>query len=198
MLPFAGGIGETLNGLMLLSAIAALLYALLLPQPVSWRRTAAKTLSTALLALIAFHAGGPWLLVIALVLCVLGDFFLAHDGPKPFLAGLVSFLAAHLVYVALFATHDPQALSALPVVLLPFWAALTVITVCSLWAGFMASILVPALEREMKAPVVAYMLAILAMVVTAALWQPVLAVIGAIAFLASDDASYLKLRIHTR
>ena len=187
MLPFAGGIGETLNGLMLLSAIAALLYALLLPQPVSWRRTAAKTLSTALLALIAFHAGGPWLLVIALVLCVLGDFFLAHDGPKPFLAGLVSFLAAHLVYVALFATHDPQALSALPVVLLPFWAALTVITVCSLWAGFMASILVPALEREMKAPVVAYMLAILAMVVTAALWQPVLAVIGAIAFLASDS-----------
>ena len=187
MLPFAGGIGETLNGLMLLSAIAALLYALLLPQPVSWRRTAAKTLSTALLALLAFHAGGPWLLVIALVLCVLGDFFLAHDGPKPFLAGLVSFLAAHLVYVALFATHDPQALSALPVVLLPFWAALTVITVCSLWAGFMASILVPALEREMKAPVVAYMLAILAMVVTAALWQPVLAVIGAIAFLASDS-----------
>lgn len=187
MLPFPGGIGETLNGLLMLSAIGALLYALLLPQPVSWRRTVAKTASTVLLALIALHAGGPWLLVAALALSSLGDFFLAHDGPKPFLGGLASFLLAHLAYVALFATHDPQAGSALPVAILPRWGALTLIVLCSLWAGFMAIRLVPALEREMKGPVVAYMLAILAMAVTAALWQPVLAVIGATAFLASDS-----------
>ncbi|MCB1382434.1 MAG: lysoplasmalogenase [Notoacmeibacter sp.] len=187
MLPFPGPVTATENGLLLISGIAALVYLFLLEAPVSWRRTVAKTLSTALLALVAFHAGGPWLLVAALGLSALGDFCLAHDGPKAFLGGLAAFLLAHLTYVALFLTHDTQAASALPVALLTGPMAAAVAALAGLFAVFMAIRLMPVLPPDMKLPVALYMAAIFAMAATAAFFQPVLAVLGAIAFMASDS-----------
>ncbi|TIS81761.1 MAG: lysoplasmalogenase, partial [Mesorhizobium sp.] len=65
-------------------------------------RSAAKTLAVALLAALAVMQGSPPLLVAALALSAAGDAFLSQDGEKAFLAGLASFLAAHVAYVALF------------------------------------------------------------------------------------------------
>ena len=88
MMPFPGGLSAPANGLVLFSAIAAILYGLMLYRPVSWRRTAAKTLAVFLLALAAWERDGPLLLVAALLLGALGDAFLAHDGERAFLGGL--------------------------------------------------------------------------------------------------------------
>ncbi|PHP65535.1 lysoplasmalogenase [Zhengella mangrovi] len=187
LLPFPGGIHETGNGLLLLSAIAAVLYALMLGQPVSWRRTASKTLSTALLALIASHAGGPWALAAGLALSALGDFFLAHHDDRSFMAGLASFLAAHLVFVWLFATHDPAAASALPVVMLPAAAAYALIALAAGWTLFLGARLMPALDGGMRVPVAIYIAAIVAMAATAFLFQPLGVVAGALLFVASDS-----------
>ncbi len=66
-------------------------------------RSAVKTLAVALLAVLAFVENGPLLLVRragARARC--GDAFLSRDGDRAFLAGLASFLVAHLVYIALF------------------------------------------------------------------------------------------------
>ena len=186
-LPFPGPVTATENGLLLISLVAAVVYLAMLQAPVSWRRTIAKTVSTALLALIAFHAGGPWLLVLALALSALGDFFLAHDGSQPFLGGLASFLLAHVAYVALFVTHDPQAAHALPVTMLSLPMAIVATGLAALLAVFMAIRLMPVLPGEMKAPVGLYMAAIFAMAATAAFFQPVLAFAGAAAFMASDS-----------
>lgn len=187
LLPWPGGLAETGNGLLLLSAVAAVLYAVLLPQPVSWRRTAAKTLSTGLLALIAFHTGGPWLLVAGLALSALGDFFLAHHDDRSFMAGLGAFLVAHLAFVALFAMHDPAAASALPVTVLPRAAALVLSVATAGWALFLASRLMPVLDKPMRAPVAVYVAAIVAMAATAFLFQPLGVVAGALLFVASDS-----------
>lgn len=73
-------------------------------RPCSLRKSVTKTTSTALLALAAGLAGGPVLLVLALALGALGDLLLSRDGERAFLAGLVAFAAAHILYVALFVT----------------------------------------------------------------------------------------------
>src|SRR5690606_24910031 len=102
MMPFPGGIEGTENGILLLSIAAALLYLPVLGRPPSLRRTAVKAGSVALLAALAFEAGGPLLLVAALALSALGDAALAQEKDRFFLAGLVSFLLAHIAYVVLF------------------------------------------------------------------------------------------------
>lgn len=187
LLPWPGGLAETANGLLLLSAVAAALYALLLPQPVSWRRTAVKTLSTGLLALIALHVGGPWLLVAGLALSALGDFFLAHHDDRSFMAGLGAFLTAHLVFVALFVLNDPAAGSALPVTVLPLSVALVLVLATAGWALFLAWRLMPAVKKPMRGPVAVYVAAIVAMAAAAFLFQSPGVVAGALLFVASDS-----------
>jgi uncharacterized membrane protein YhhN len=59
-----------------------------------------KTLPLATMALFA-AAFGNWPLATALVLSAIGDFFLSREDEK-FTIGLVSFLAAHLLYIWLF------------------------------------------------------------------------------------------------
>lgn len=71
-------------------------------------RAAAKTIAVTLLAATALLSGQPVLLVLALALSALGDFFLAYEGEHNFFAGLVSFLLAHIAYCTLFfAGQDP-------------------------------------------------------------------------------------------
>lgn len=70
-------------------------------------RALLKTLPVALFALIACLSGSSGLLVLAFVLSAFGDFALARtngteDRPAWFLAGLTSFLLAHVVFVAEF------------------------------------------------------------------------------------------------
>lgn len=102
MMPFAGGIEANANATLLFSFAAAVIYAFALDMPPRLARSAAKTLAVAFLAVLAAMQGGPVLLVAALALSAAGDAFLSRDGEKAFLAGLASFLAAHVAYVVLF------------------------------------------------------------------------------------------------
>ena len=161
---------------MLISITAASAYLLFyVRRPPSLNRTVIKTLAIAALAALAVIMDGPWLLVAALALSALGDLFISRDGEAAFLAGLGSFLCAHIAYVALF---WGVAGGASPI----FAIAFGVYAVCMLrW-------LWPHLA-EMKAPVCAYIAVIYAMGVVAAgapvaLW-PVIA--GAALFVISDS-----------
>jgi uncharacterized membrane protein YhhN len=180
-MPFPGGLTETANGLVLLSVLAAILYGYMAQWPASWRRTAVKTLSIALLGVLARSTGGPLLLALALMASASGDAALAAEEDRWFLPGLVAFLIAHLIYIALFATGSQgiAILAAEP--LRGLWAVLIVIA-----AGALLAKLVPAVPAAMRAPVVVYALAIAAMGVMAVTVPGYGVAIGATLFIASD------------
>ncbi len=180
-MPFPGGMTALPNGTLLFSVAAAFAYLLIVTWPPSPRRTAVKTLSTALLALLAFLQGGPALLVAALALGALGDAFLAHDGDWAFLGGLTSFLAAHLAYVALFWMAG-DGIAGLTQQVWPIAAALVLIG----FSGFMASRLILAVENTLRAPVAIYIAAILLMGLTALTLDRPLVILGAAMFIISD------------
>ena len=181
MMPFAGGLESLPNGTLILSAVAAILYLAMLRRALSWRRTMVKTASTALLALLVLIEGGPLLLVAALALSAAGDALLAHEGERPFLGGLAGFLAAHLVYVALFMTTS----AGVAIFVTEIWrAALALLALAG--AAVMLRLLWPGVGSALRMPVAAYVAAIVAMV-SSALTVPSLAVaIGAMLFMASD------------
>jgi uncharacterized membrane protein YhhN len=99
---FEYGLTSTPLGSLLFSAVAALVYLFMVNRQVSLRRTAVKTLSIALLAILSLTVGGPLLLTAALVACAAGDALLAQDDERMFLTGLVAFLIGHVLYIALF------------------------------------------------------------------------------------------------
>jgi uncharacterized membrane protein YhhN len=101
-MPFAGGIEGTSNATLILSVAAAVIYGLIVNMGPTPRRTAVKALAVALLAVLTFVENGPVLLFGALVLSACGDALLSRQGERMFIAGLASFLAAHLFYIALF------------------------------------------------------------------------------------------------
>lgn len=102
-----GTLGVVGTALSALSALGFVVYLFMLGQPSSLTRTIAKTVAVGALAGLALHAGGPLLLVLALILSALGDAFLAHEGDVAFLGGLASFLAAHIAYAVLFLSTGP-------------------------------------------------------------------------------------------
>ena len=167
-------------GLVLASLAAALVYGLMLVgRPSSLMRTLVKTAAVGLLALMAYAVGGPWLLIAALALSALGDAFMAD--PDRFLPpGLVSFLLAHVLYVVLFARTGDAALAAEPARAAAIAATVVVALLLLRW-------LWPGLGK-MRPAVIAYVLAIGAMVTTsfllpAAMWP---AMVGAVLFMGSD------------
>ena len=169
---------------MALSGLLAFGYLLLVTKPPSLLRTLVKTASIGVLAGLAAFTGGPILLVAALTLSALGDAFLAHDGDGPFMAGLGSFLAAHVAYVALFAGLGDSlggGFSALPV-----WPAVAMV-------AFALAVGAALVRRAgaLAVPVAVYVCAILSMGL-AALTLPLqgwgaLVLAGALAFMASDS-----------
>lgn len=164
---------------MLISVTAAAAYLLFyVGRPASLNRTVIKTLAIAALAALAVIMDGPWLLVAALALSALGDLFISRDGEAAFLAGLGSFLLAHVAYVALFWGVIGGAGSLSPIIAGVF----------AIYALSMLRWLWPHLAG-MKAPVCAYIAVIFAMGVTAAaapapLW-PI--IVGAALFVVSDS-----------
>ncbi|MEO3389295.1 lysoplasmalogenase [Mesorhizobium sp. CAU 1741] len=180
-MPFPGGIESLSNGTLLFSAVAAFFYLLMQARAPSWRRTAMKAGSIGLLALLVAIEGGPFLLVAALVLSAIGDAFLAQEDDRAFLAGLASFLAAHIVYVTLFllAGGGVEILMAQP------WrVGLPLIAVAA--AIPLTVRLLPAVGSSLRLPVTAYVTAILAMMLAAATVSAPLVMVGAALFLASD------------
>lgn len=182
MTPFPGGIESLANGTLILSAAAALLYLPLQGREPSLRRTLVKTGSTALLALLAWMEGGPALLVAALALSAAGDAFLAQDGEKAFLAGLASFLAAHIAYVPLFLSAGDR----LEILADEPWRiALAALAIAG--AAVLMRRLLPAAGPGMRVPVALYAAAILAMLLAAATVPSPVIVAGAALFVVSDS-----------
>jgi len=145
-----------------------------------------KPLTMVLIILIAFetkHAVSSfykYAILGGLLFSLAGDIFLMLPTDR-FIAGLVSFLLAHLFYIAAFTfagTHAPNFLYAIPFLV---------------YGAVMLRVLLPGLA-SMKAPVIVYMLVIIVMA-----WQAlnswagtaeqgsVLAFAGALLFVASDS-----------
>ncbi len=181
MMPFPGGIESTANGTLILSAAAALLYLGMVEREVNLRRTAAKTLAVALLALLAVLEGGSPLLAAALALSAVGDAFLSRDGEQAFLAGLACFLVAHLVYVALFALsgHGSGAIAQ------EFWRPLAGVVMIAATA-FLLLRLRMTVDGPMRNAVTAYAAAILAMGLSALTVPGPWIALGAALFMVSD------------
>lgn len=170
----------------LASVLSACVYLRFVGAPAAPLRTANKTLTVALLALLpltylASGANGTVIagLALALALSALGDFFLAlKDQQRFFVPGLASFLAAHIAYVAVFIPHTAM----------PNAAALAIIVATIAAAGLFLIRIAPNLGK-LKLPVFAYFAVIMAMVATAlsipnASW---LLGAGAILFALSDS-----------
>jgi uncharacterized membrane protein YhhN len=105
------GLSEIISGsgalFLVFSAAGFAVYLLALSKAPALGRTVAKTMAVGALSGLAFHAGSPALLIVALALSALGDAFLAHEGEAAFLGGLGSFLAAHIAYAVLFIVSGP-------------------------------------------------------------------------------------------
>jgi uncharacterized membrane protein YhhN len=180
MMPFPGGIGNIDNIALPISLVAAVLYLLMLGQRPSWRLSVLKTLSTALLALIAWRMSGPALLIAGLALSALGDLFLSRDGEKAFISGLVSFLAAHVAYIVLFASigQGPAVLLSMP--LFPAAAAMVAASLALL------RIILRHVSGELRVPVMVYCTALVLMGLAAFATERPLIIAGAVMFVASD------------
>lgn len=116
--------------------------------------------------------------VVALVLSLAGDVFLMLPSDR-FVAGLASFLLAHVAYVVGLARHGGSA-RALVVAAIP-----VVVVTGVLGARFLRAARASG-HGELIGPVVAYMAVIAAMVTTALASGIVLAAVGAVLFMASD------------
>jgi uncharacterized membrane protein YhhN len=145
-----------------------------------------KTAASLLFLVLAVYDGWPmttagWCIFAGLVFSAAGDVFLLRRERTYFLSGLVAFLVAHLLYSAAFLQNDID----LPVIGVTAAVTLAVSVQVLRW-------LWPHVPAAMRGPVVAYILAIGAMVVlaagsTGAGGDPIL-LAGAVAFFLSDLA----------
>ncbi len=180
MLPFPGDLTSTANGTLMFSIIAATLYGIVLFQKQNIRRTIIKTLAIGLLAILSFHLNAPLFLILALIFSAIGDAFLAHDGDKAFMGGLLAFLIGHIFYILLFANHgaNPALLTGEP------WRIVLLISLVGL-AVFMLSKLLPVTGALAK-PILVYVVVITTMGIFASMFDKSLAIFGAVMFMASD------------
>ena len=180
MMPFPGGIEDTSNAALVLSVAAAFLTLYLADLPASLLRSLVKTLAVALLSVLAFVQQAHWLLVGALALSAAGDAFLSRPGDRAFLAGLASFLVAHVLYIALFALSGGGVQT--------LFSARAGLAVAMLLAVFLiARRLLPKVDSDLKLPVSIYTAAIAAMGLAALTVGNWAIVAGAILFMVSDS-----------
>lgn len=144
----------------------------------------AKLLASTAFILVALRSGGTasrygTIVIAGLVLSWFGDMFLLGSSESLFLAGLVSFLLAHVAYIIAFSFHglnDRWSFAAVVPI-----AAVSILV--SLW-------LAPFLPQEMIVPVRVYTFVISLMVITAfgakGAGGPVLIPAGALLFYFSD------------
>lgn len=140
-----------------------------------------KVSGVAILAALAFLAGGPWLLGAALAASAVGDAFLAGKPERWLLPGMAAFFLAHVAYVFLFWGLGDGAGWSWPVKLGQLALVLGGVVYIR-W-------LMPWIEKKMRLPVLAYGAIILVMG-AAAIALPAayhLVMLGALMFIASDS-----------
>jgi uncharacterized membrane protein YhhN len=179
---FPGGIEGTSNGTLILSAAAAIIYGLIVNMRPTPLRTAVKMMAVALLAVLTFIENGPPLLFGALVLSAFGDAFLSREGDRTFLAGLASFLAAHLFYIALFVWHG----GGTAVLLAETWRVAIAILIGVL-ALAMLALLWRRVKPAMRLLILIYTAAIAAMGFAALTLHDAWVIGGALLFMTSDS-----------
>lgn len=166
--------------LFLFAALCAIAYLGLTGQRPSLLRSVTKTASVALLALAAFNAWAPDLLVLALALCAIGDLCLSREGERPFMAGIGAFALGHLGFAVLFLTapgSDPSAI---------FTTSSGIIVALLVLIGLvMARILAPR-AGDLKGPVLIYIPVILLMGIAALAVPDRTVLVSAFAFIVSD------------
>lgn len=172
---------QTNNVLTGLSVVAALIYGLALTgRPPSVVRTLVKTVPVGALAVLAFLSGAPWLLAAGLMLCAVGDAFLAGDPRRWLTPGLGAFLLGHILYVFLFQeTRDPALDMTTPQLAgCVAVGAAAVAMLARLWKAL----------GTLRPAVILYVIAIAVMVGSSFLLDAVFwpAMVGAAAFMASD------------
>lgn len=99
---FDYGLDSPQFGSLLLSLVAAFLSGFLVAQPPSARRTGARVLAVALLAVLSTIQGGPLLLTATLLVFAAGDAFLAQDDERATRPWLACMLAGQVGYAVLF------------------------------------------------------------------------------------------------
>lgn len=168
------------DALTALAVVLAGVYLVLLSSRPFAGEPVLKCLPALLLALAAWLGGSPRLFAFGLVASAVGDVFLASPGRDRFLAGLVAFLIAHLLYVSAFLLlprrMDRRVECVAATVVLVGAAA---IVLSRLWPGLGA----------LRVPVVVYVGALLAMAL-AACWRrtPWAVPLGALLFVVSDSS----------
>jgi uncharacterized membrane protein YhhN len=154
-----------------------------------------KPLATLLILALAWHLPGTLpvyraLVMAGLVFSLFGDVFLMLPRDR-FVAGLVSFLIAHLLYVRAFMDGANPGFDPAPGGFRFTWWALLPFAV---YAAVLLRILLPHVPRALKVPVIVYAAALLAMAWQAAergaagLPGGALAAAGGVLFVASDSA----------
>lgn len=120
-----------------------------------WQVYAFKPLATLLILALALSLSPArpeyrWAIAAGLLFSTAGDVFLMLPRDR-FVAGLASFLVAHLCYIGAFSSGVP--FGAAPLLWLPFFAA----------GGVVVALVWPGLKPALRAPVVAYVVVIAAM-----------------------------------
>ncbi|AWW40281.1 MULTISPECIES: lysoplasmalogenase [Streptomyces] len=119
--------------------------------------TAAKPLLMLLLASWAAVRGAPRLLVAALLFGWGGDVLLLSDAQPAFLAGMASFAAGHVCYLALFRTHGRNAVPRARAGLLAAGYAIALVGILVLlWPGLPAGLRVPVAAYSVLLTAMAY------------------------------------------
>lgn len=192
--------GTIQSGLAALAVLAAVLAirAHYLDDGRRWQIYLFKPLATLLilalaLSLPAARADYARLIAAGLLLSTAGDVFLMLPRDR-FVAGLASFLVAHLCYVWAFSTDAP--FGAAPLLWPPYFAA----------GGLVVALVWPGLKPALRAPVLVYVIVIAAMAGQATgRWQAtgggvaLLAALGAGLFVVSDAVLAIdRFRWHFR
>jgi len=155
---------------------------------IRWLHVVTKPLATALLFLVVGwpHGRMAWWIDAGIALSIVGDVALLDQSDRAFIVGLAAFLLAHVSYVIAFITAAAWAPWLALVIL--FNGAATFAILRAIWPG----------TSGLHAPVVAYGLAITAMVVSAfatlaaTLPNAGYAAAGALLFYASDASLALN------
>lgn len=157
---FEYGLDSPELGSLLLSLIAAFISCFLVAQPPSARRTGARVLAVALLAVLSHIVGGPLLLTVTLLVFAAGEAFLVQDDERASRLGLSCFLAGQIGYAVLFFRGVEAALY-----LSQPWraAAAILLLIAVVWivraAGLMAGVFRLPILASLTVSVVAAMLA---------------------------------------